>query len=330
MSSAQQPQSIPTLGPVHPDFVDKLVPEYVAFHNEHLTSLPALPELPWDPRFRSFPAPPGNTPPQQVGSIKDISLSRFKIRVFTPDGPAPTNGWPALLFFHGGGWTLGNINTENSLCTILCNRARGVVVSVDYRLAPENPYPAAVEDSIEALRWLYEKGRDEIDVDSSRLAVGGSSSGGNLAAIAALKAAEMQPPIPLIFQMLIVPVTDNTASEDGTPHASWAENANTAWLNIARMMWFRRNYLPNPADWTRWDSSPIFAPDNLIQKVPTAWIACMECDILRDEAIAYADKLRAAGVKAHVEVYKGAPHQLMVLDGLAIYHTYSQSITGTG
>jgi acetyl esterase/lipase len=121
--------------------------------------------------------------------------------------------------------------------------------------------------------------------------------------------------VPLVFQLLIVPVTDNTASEDGKVYASWAENAKTAWLDIGRMMWFRKNYLPNPADWVKWDSSPIFAPEQLVSKVPPAWIACMECDILRDEAIAYGEKLRAAGVEAHVEVYKGAPHQLMVLDG---------------
>jgi acetyl esterase/lipase len=106
-------------------------------------------------------------------------------------------------------------------------------------------------------------------------------------------------------------VTDNTASVDDL----WAENQLTPWLSPARMLWFRDNYLPNKEDYTKWDASPIFAPDALLAKVPKAWIAVCECDILRDEGIAFGKKLTAVGVEVEVEVYRGAPHPIMAMDG---------------
>jgi len=137
-------------------------------------------------------------------------------------------------------------------------------------------------------------------------------SGGNLAAIAALKAAESSTPIPLIFQLLIVPVTDNTASV----RTSWAENRLTPWLSPDRMMWFRRNYLPNEEDWIKWDASPIFAPDELLKKVPKAWIGVAELDILKEEGMEYGYKLRKNGVPVEINVVQGAPHPVMVMDGV--------------
>lgn len=129
-----------------------------------------------------------------------------------------------------------------------------------------------------------------------------------------MKAATSDPPIPLVFQLLVVPVTDNTASVSGTPHASWLENTNTAWLSPARMLWFRHNYLPNEEDWNKPDSSPIFYPDDLIAKAPPAWIGLAELDILRDEGLAYAEKLKKAGVEVEVQIYTGAPHPIMAMD----------------
>lgn len=113
----------PTLGPVHPDYVSRLDPEYVAFHNAHLTEIPVMHKIPWDPASRLRPGAPGNTAPLPVGSIKDIQLSKSTIRVFTPDGTKPAAGWPVFLFMHGGGWTLGTINSENSFCTQMSTRA---------------------------------------------------------------------------------------------------------------------------------------------------------------------------------------------------------------
>jgi len=192
-------------------------------------------------------------------------------------------------------------------------RANCVVISVDYRLAPENPYPAAVEDAIEYLDWVVQNGKHELNINTSRIAVGGSSSGGNLATILALKAASRTPPVPLVFQLLVVPVTDNTAST--APGGLWAANQHTPWLGPDRMMWFRRNYLPHEADWTKWDASPIFAPHELLEKVPRAWIAVAELDILMEEGVRYGERMRAEGVEVETRVYQGAPHPIMAMDG---------------
>ena len=141
-------------------------------------------------------------------------------------------------------------------------------------------------------------------------------SGGNLAAIVSLKAASMNPPLPnpLLFQILIVPVTDNTASVNG-PHASWKENENTPALTPEKMTWFKMNYSPSPEDWMKWDNSPIVAPDELFAKCPNGWVGVCELDILRDEGIAYAEKLRKAGKEVEIRVFKGSPHPIMAMDG---------------
>jgi acetyl esterase/lipase len=108
-----------------------------------------------------------------------------------------------------------------------------------------------------------------------------------------------------------VPVTDNTASID----SSWGPNADAPWLTPERMIWFKRNYLPNKEDWIKWDASPLFAPDALIAKTPRAWVGVAELDILREEGLAYAEKLKKNGVNVEVHVYKGAPHPFMAMDG---------------
>lgn len=138
-------------------------------------------------------------------------------------------------------------------------------------------------------------------------------SGGNLAAISTHKAAELG--IPLAFQLLVVPVVDNTAQVEDSRYPSWKENHRTVSLVAPKMLWFRHNWTPDPADHTKWDNSPIFAPEELFKKSPPAWIAVAELDILRDEGIAYGEKLKKAGVAADVKVYVGAPHPIMAMDG---------------
>jgi acetyl esterase/lipase len=217
-------------------------------------------------------------------------------------------------------------------------------VSVDYRLGPEDPYPAAVEDAVEALGWVYNNGKSELGADLNRIAVGGSSaqvpcsiyfyvhqahylisSGGNLAAVVALKALNLSPPVPIILQLLIVPVVDNTASPSSERYPSWKENEHTAWLPADHMIWFRDHYLPNAEDRANWDNSPIFAPDDLLSRAPKAWIAVAEMDILRDEGIAYGEKLEQAGVEVTVKVYEKAPHPIMALDGTLFDSTTPRS-----
>ncbi|KAF7346177.1 Abhydrolase-3 domain-containing protein [Mycena sanguinolenta] len=300
--------------PIHPSMIPRLVPEYVEFHNKSLAQIVPPHTLPWSPTLRDAPAVPGGSTPLSVGATEDIDLTHTKFRAFTPEGESPANGWPCFIFFHGGGWTFGSISAENSFATNMCSRAKCVVLSVDYRLAPEHKYPTAVEDAVESLDWS----RSWRIIEACILVTGRYSisqhlcSGGNLAAILALKAAEASPPIPLVFMLLIVPVTDNTASVEN----HWAENALTPWLSPARMLWFRDNYLPNKEDHTKWDASPIFAPDALLAKIPKTWIAVCECDILCGEGIAFGDKLRTVGVETEVEVYKGAPHPIMAMDGV--------------
>lgn len=302
--------------PIHPDIAGRLDPEYAKFHNANSAYLVPLHLQSWDPAVRQKPAILGGSDPLEVGDVNDLSLGKYAIRVFTPETSAPVPGWPVLLYFRGGGWTLGNISTQNAFCTHMCKRASCVVVAVDYRLAPENPYPAAVEDAIEALGWVYQNGKTQLNVDVNKIAVGGSSSGANLAAVLTHKAALADPPIPLAFQLLVVPVIDNTATTLGVRYKSWAENQNTIGLSVGRMLWFRDYYLPNEKDRLAWESSPIFAPEDSFRKAPPAWIAAAELDILRDEAIAYGEKLQEAGVDVEIKIYKGAPHPIMSMDGV--------------
>ncbi|PCH34453.1 hypothetical protein WOLCODRAFT_130388 [Wolfiporia cocos MD-104 SS10] len=306
--------------PIHPDVAEKLDPEYIAFHNAttaYTIPLYRLPQI--DPALRLGSHVGGGAEPLKVGSIRDISFSKCTARVYTPEGSAPATGWPVLLFFHGGkvfgGWTIGGLNSQLSFLTNACKRAQCVVISVDYRLAPENPYPAAVEDAEEALHWVYRHGKSELNVDINKFAVGGGSSGGNLAAVVALKAVLAEPPVPLVLQLLFVPVIDNTATTSGEKYKSWAENANTVALPPESMLWFRDNYLPNHEDRAKWDSSPIFAPDEAFKKAPKTWIAVMELDILRDEALAYGEKLQKAGVEVDLKYYKSVPHPTHIMDG---------------
>ncbi|KDR66461.1 hypothetical protein GALMADRAFT_162062 [Galerina marginata CBS 339.88] len=297
--------------PIHPSVIPRLDPEYLEFHNKDLLYQVPPHTLPWDPSIRNGPTVPGSSAPLKIGKTQEYELPKTKFRALTPEGTPPAGGWPAIVYFHGGGWTLGGLEAEFAFQTNMCVRAKCVVVNVDYRLAPENPYPAAVDDTVDALLWVIKNGERELGINLTKVAVGGCSSGGNLATILALKAVESQLPINIIFQLLIVPVTDNTASVE----TSWAENELTPWLSPGRMLWFRRNYLPNEEDWAKWDSSPLFAPDNLIAKLPKAWISVCELDILRDEGIQYGEKMRKAGVEVEIEVYKGAPHPIMAMDG---------------
>ncbi len=149
----------------------------------------------------------------------------------------------------------------------------------------------------------------------SQTLTGATRSGGNLAAVLTHKAVQLYPPIPLVFQLLIVPVTDNTASASGVPHASWRENRHTPWLTPARMLWFRRQYLPQESTWARWDASPLLAQEEMFRRVPKAWIAVTELDVLRDEGISYGKKLLKAGVPTEIKTYQAAPHPIMAMDG---------------
>ncbi|KAG6887261.1 hypothetical protein C0992_013099 [Termitomyces sp. T32_za158] len=295
--------------PLHHSVISRLDPEYIEFHNAVLQYIVPPHTLAWDPAIRDGPVVPGGSPPLEVAKTQDFDLKHTKIRTFTPYGTVPEGGWPVFIYFHGGGWTLGNIASETSFSTHMAVGAHCVVVSVDYRLAPENAYPAAVEDAVAALDWVMQNVANSLNINTSRIAA--ACSGGNLAAILALKAAEHKPAIPLVFQLLVVPVIDNTTSVDNL----WAKNQKSPWLSPDRMTWFRNNYLPNMEDRTNWDASPIFAPPELLRKTPSAWIGVAALDILKEEGVLYGEKLKELDVKVEVVTYEGAPHPIMAMDG---------------
>ena len=240
---------------------------------------------------RTFPGPMGS-----VG-----------LRVYTPLG-ATTPLLPGLVFFHGGGFVLGDLESHDGLCRTLCNESGCRVVSVDYRLAPEDPFPAAVEDCFAAVQWVAANAAD-LGIDAARIAVGGDSAGGNLAAVAALLAKKAGGP-KLAFQLLIYPV----AQLGGAETASMRENAKGYFLEKASMEWFTRLYCPEASQRSDPRLSPLLARD--VSGLPPAYVVTAGFDPLRDEGRAYADKLDAAGVPVTYVNYPGMVHGFFSFRGL--------------
>lgn len=187
-----------------------------------------------------------------------------------------------------------------------------------YRLAPEEPFPAAVHDSWEALLWTITKGTETLNLNKKQIAIGGSSAGGNLAAVLTQKATSRtdDPFRNLTFkvQLLIVPVTDNTATV--TSSETYKSYEFTAALPADKMLWYRKHYLPDKATWDSLEASPLLAPSETFAKLPRAVILVGELDVLRWEGEEYARKLNAAGVEARVELMRGMPHPFLAMDGV--------------
>jgi len=226
------------------------------------------------------------------------------IRLYWPDGSGP---FPILVFFHGGGWVIGDLETHDALCRNLTNGAGCLVVSVDYRLAPEAKFPAAPHDCYAATVWVAAHAA-ELQGTATRIAVGGDSAGGNLAAVVAHMARDAGGP-PLVFQLLIYPATDFTAE-----NASRSDNAQGYGLGSADMEWFGGHYLNHPAEGTHPLASPHLAAD--VQELPPALVITAEFDPLRDEGEAYGRRLQAAGVSVTISHYPGMIHGFLSLDTL--------------
>ncbi|EGV66788.1 hypothetical protein PSN45_002891 [Yamadazyma tenuis] len=312
---------------IHKSMQGKLDPKYVEFFNTNLahnSNLMATHRVPLQDIRASGNVIPGQSPLADVKETFDIEIPRvhtsgppIPARVFVPNGNPPAGGFPLFIWYHGGGWVLGGISTENSYCTNAAELAQCVVVTVDYRLAPEDPFPACVDDAYEAAIWGLASAPTILGINGTKVAVGGSSAGGNLTAIVTNKYASSplaQTLPPLAFQVQVVPVTDNTATAETQP--SWGENEFTAQLPAEKMLWYRRLYLPNPEDAGKPESSPLFYSDESMAKVPPCFIAASECDILRSEAEAYAAKLKKNGVDTTIVIYKGMPHTTMVMDAV--------------
>ncbi len=224
-----------------------------------------------------------------------------------PDGPLPVRLYapsagrlPVLLYLHGGGFTIGGIETHDSLCRQLALRSGAAVVSLDYRLAPEHRFPAAVDDCWAAMRWLAAEGHG-LGLDTARLAVGGDSAGGTLAAVCALHARDLG--LPLALQLLITPGT--TAHADTASHKFFA---NGFLLDAAAITWFFEHYIDHHHQ-RDWRFAPLLAEDH--SGLAPACVVLAECDPLVDEGIAYADLLRANGGTVQLELYRGVTHDFI-------------------
>ncbi|MGI9324232.1 MAG: alpha/beta hydrolase [Pseudomonadales bacterium] len=242
-------------------------------------------------------APPGS--PTAVASVEDRSLAtgagNIPVRVYQPESPSGAG----LVYFHGGGWVVGNLDSHDETCRRLCAGAALAVVSVDYRLAPETPYPGPLDDCFAATAYVAHNGT-EFGIDPQRLAVGGDSAGGNLAAAVALKARDRQGP-ELAFQLLIYPVTDADFKRP-----SCIENADGYFLTTRAMQWFWDHYVPEPARRKEAYAAPLQAEN--LANLPPALVQTAEFDPLRDEGEAYVARLRTAGNQVSHSRYDGLVH----------------------
>jgi acetyl esterase len=224
--------------------------------------------------------------PPEVAEVLALKTARgVPLRLYRP-AASVAGPLPALVYFHGGGWTIGDLDTHDVLCRQLCVGAGVVVVSVDYALGPEQRFPRAVEDCLEATRFVQSQAAD-LGVDVQRVAVGGDSAGGNLAAVVALSLRDAGD-TPAAFQLLIYPATDMRAVAP-----SHTSNGQGYLLTSDSIAYYRANYMADPQQWSDWRASPLLAADH--SRLPPALVLTAGYDPLRDEGRQYADALSAAG-----------------------------------
>ena len=277
---------------------DKLHPRARAIVDQ-IAELPTLPTMsPVEARGRPNPL---EAAPEAVGSVIARAIpgpgGPIAVRIYRPKDPLRA----ALVYFHGGGWVVGSLESADASCRAIANRSRCVVISVDYRLAPESKFPAAVDDAYAALKWVAQNA-PELRVDPERVAVGGASAGGNLAAAAALLARDRGGP-KIAFQLLTVPVTE--LSSKATSHREFAQGYG---LSAADMEWFGRHYVRTEKDADDPRASVLRAD---LHGLPPAFVITAECDPLRDDGEAYAEKLKKLGIPANYKRYPGMFHGFM-------------------
>lgn len=231
----------------------------------------------------------------ELHEVRNLVADGVKCRLYRSSG---TTSAPLLIYYHGGGWVIGDLDTHDDICRKLARDARCSVIAVDYRLAPEHPAPAALDDCIAATRWIFANAKS-LDADAARIAIGGDSAGGNLAALVAMHAG-----VTPVFQLLVYPATDMRMD-----YPSHRENAQGYLLTADSMKWFIGHYLQGD-DKKKSDPlySPILSDDALLKKSPPTLVITAEFDPLRDEGEAYAARLSAVGVPTSTVRFHGQIH----------------------
>ncbi len=247
--------------------------------------------------------------PENLGEVRDILVpgpaGALPVRLYHP---APGQALPLVVYFHGGGWVIGDLEIVDKPCRALANASHCVVASVNYRLSPETKFPGPAEDCYAATKWLAEHAH-AIGANGRFVAVAGDSAGGNLAAVVALMARDRGGPA-LSYQVLIYPVTAPAA---GTQSASYQENADGYLLTKGSMEWFWDHYLTAPDDGKNPHAAPLHAAD--LSRLPPAMVITAEFDPLRDEGLAYTKRLQEAGVSVNAVHYPGLIHGFFWLAG---------------
>jgi acetyl esterase len=248
-------------------------------------------------------------PPLAIGETRDFSFpgaaGDIKARLYRPLGEKPGEILSGVVYFHGGGWVCGDLDTHDSVCRGIAVYGGCAVIAIDYRMGPEHKFPAAVEDAIAAVKWVTTNA-GALRIDASQLAVAGESAGGNLAAVAAIALRESGPAIAM--QVLVYPVVDQAADTD-----SLGRFAKGYSLTRDLLRWYQRQYLRGEGDRADWRASPLLARDH--SRLPHAYILTAGFDPLLDEGQAYADRLTHAGVSVVYECFEGMIHGFLPMGG---------------
>ena len=249
-----------------------------------------------DRRGFTQPVPPAIAEVRELRSGGGVPLRLYRASSATTQ--------PVLVYFHGGGWTIGDLDTHDVLCRQLCAAADIAVVSVDYRLGPVARFPAAVDDCVEATRWVRNQAAS-LGLDATRLAIGGDSAGGNLAAVVAITLRDAGDPPPA-HQLLIYPATDMRAVAP-----SHTSNGQGYLLTTDSINYYRSHYMSDAAQWSDWRASPLLAPD--LSRLPPALVLTAGYDPLRDEGRQYADALSAAGNRVQYICFERQVHGFITM-----------------
>ena len=253
-----------------------------------------------------------NPDPPDVALVKSMTIpgpgGPLPVRIYQPVAPRQYDGLsPCLIFFHGGGWVIGDLDSHDVVCRTLAHEGKLIVVSVDYRLAPEHKFPAAVDDAIAATAWISENALS-LGVDASRILVGGDSAGGNLAAVVTIAARDSSTH-KIAGQVLIYPGTDFRMT-----HPSHSEPETSILLTHSVIRWFQKHYLNSPTDIEDWRASP--ARVEKLSGLPPAFVLTAGADPLRDEGDEYAKRLSDAGVPVMHRNYPGQFHGFITMGKL--------------